>query len=356
LRDARLSGANLARVDLRGATLARALLGRANLHQADLRQANLQKAILGEADLQGANLQRANLRGAYLAGANLRGADLFASNLRDAMLLAADLREAQLSSADLRRAVATHANLARARLMGTDLRDANLSGGHLEAATLIDVLLQGARLMGSEFAAVVFEPDLVRLPPAANFALIRNLSRMTFQTSPHGLVTLREIFKQAGRRQQERALTFAINRALGRQAHPAEGAVRFVFFELTCAYGMAPGRPLLILAGLICCGAVPYVLLLRRQGHGQRWTDGSTRRNVLPWWACLALAGLCLSGVATIRLGKRHTPFDLWLLRVAPDAVASLPQWLHGLAALQCFGSIYLCILWALITFGQPFA
>jgi uncharacterized protein YjbI with pentapeptide repeats len=355
LRGARLSGANLARVDLHGAILARALLGRANLQEADLRQANLQKAILGEANLQGANLQHANLSGAYLAEANLQRSNLLATNLRDAMLLRTDLREAQLGGADLRRVVAKHANLARTILAGTDLREANLSGVDLGAAALVAVRLDGARLIRTEFSAVVFEPDVVALPPAVNFAQARSLSRLTFQTSPHGLVKLREIFHQAGMRQEARALTFAINHALGRRAHPAERAIRFVFFELTCQYGMTPGRPLLILGVLMLCGALPYMFILRQCAHGQACPDG-TRRAGLRYWAAPALIALCFSLVAALRLGRYDTRFDHWLRRLMLYAAPSpLPRWVRSIATLQCFSSIYLVVLWALVTFGQPF-
>ena len=355
LHGVRLSGMNLAKVDLHGALLARALLGRANLREADLRQANLQQAILDEADLQDADLQHADLRGAYLAAASLQRANLYATNLQEAMLLGTNLRQAQLGRADLHRAVAKHADLTRARLVGADLREADLRGVNLAEAVLINVRLDGSSLMGTELAAAVFEPDCVTLPPAANFALARNLSRLTFQTSPYALVTLRERFKQAGIRQQERALTFAINHELGRQAAPIEWAVRFVFFELTCQYGMAPWRPLLILGLLICCGASPYAFALHRQTHSEAWM-GHTWRDVIRYWVALALISLSCSLIAVVHLGRRHRPPQRWLCWLLPSTTASaLPAWMSGIAVLQCFSSIYLVVLWVFVTFGQPF-
>jgi uncharacterized protein YjbI with pentapeptide repeats len=356
LQGVRLSGMNLARIDLHGARLTRALLGRANLREANLRQANLQQAVLEEADLQDADLQQANLRGAYLAAANLQRANLYAINLQEAILLGAKLHQAQLGRADFQRAVVKHADLTRARLVGTDLRDADLRGVNLAEATLIDVRLDGSRLMDTELAAVVFEPDYVTLPPAANFALARNLSRLTFQTSSYALVTLRALFKQAGMHQQERALTFAINHELGRQAQPVERAVRFVFFELTCQYGMAPWRPLLILGLLICCGATPYALALHQRGHSMVCMS-RTWGNVVRYWTTLALIGLCCSFLAAMFLGRSHRQrehWQCWLLRYT--TASALPAWMSGLAILQCFSSLYLMILWVLVTLGQPFA
>jgi uncharacterized protein YjbI with pentapeptide repeats len=356
LQGVRLSGMNLAKVDLHGARLARALLGRANLREADLRQADLQQAILDEADLQDADLQHADLRGAYLAAASLQRANLYATNLREAMLLGTNLRQAQLGSADLHRAVAKHADLTSARLVGTDLREADLRGVNLAQAVLVNVRLDGSSLMGTELAAVVFEPDYVTVPPAANFALARNMSRLTFQTSPYALVTLRQRFQQAGMRQQERALTFAINHELGRQAQPIERAIRFVFFELTCQYGMAPWRPLLILGLLVCCGASPYMLTLRQRAHSATWM-GPTRRDVIRYWVTLALIGLSCSLIAMVHLGRRNRQRQRWQCWLLPyTAAAALPAWMNSMAVLQCFSSIYLVVLWVLVTFGQPFA
>jgi hypothetical protein len=347
---------NLARIDLHGARLTRALLGRANLREADLRQANLRQAILEEADLQDADLQYANLRGAYLAAANLQRANLYATNLREAMLLGAKLRQAQLGRADFRRAVLKHADLTRARLVGADLREADLRGVNLAEAALVNVRLDGSSLVGTELAAVVFEPDYVTLLPAAHFALARNLSRLTFQTSSYALVTLRALFKQAGMRQQERALTFAINHELGRQAQPVERAMRFVFFELTCQYGMAPWRPLLILGLLICCGASPYAFALHRRTHSAACM-GRTWGDVIRYWAVLALIGLCCSLITAMSLGRVHRQREHRRHWLPPYTTASaLPAWMSGLAVLQCFSSIYLMVLWVLVTLGQPFA
>jgi uncharacterized protein YjbI with pentapeptide repeats len=356
LQGIRLSDMNLARVDLHGALLTRALLGRANLREADLRQANLRQAILEEADLQDADLQYANLRGAYLAAANLQRANLYATNLREAMLLGAKLRQAQLGRADFRRAVLKHADLTRARLVGADLREADLRGVNLAEAALVNVRLDGSSLVGTELAAVVFEPDYVTLLPAAHFALARNLSRLRFQTSPYALVTLRALFTQAGMRQQEQALTFAINHELGRQAPPVERALRFVFFELTCQYGMAPGRPLVILGLLICCSASPYALALHRRAHCQA-CRGRTCGDVIRYWATLALIGLCCSLIAALHLGRGNCRGNCWRHWLLPyTTAAALPAWMSGLAVLQCFSSIYLMVLWVLVTFGQPFA
>jgi len=165
-----LSGADLARADLRGAyllgaDLRRAILSGANLSKANLTKANLSGAILSETDLRGANLSDADLRGANLSEANLRRADLSKANLRGADLVeanfwAANLRKADLSQGNLIQATLTRgnlsgANLARAKLGqanfdGADLTTANLSKANLAWASLQRAVLVGTDLTGAD--------------------------------------------------------------------------------------------------------------------------------------------------------------------------------------------------------------
>jgi hypothetical protein len=156
-------------------------------------------------------------------------------------------------------------------------------------------------------------------------------------------------------RPQERALTFAINHQLGRQAQPMERAVRFIFFELTCQYGMAPGRPLVLLVLLICCSASLHTLALHQWAPSQAW-PGCTWRDAVRHWAALALIGLSCSLIAALHLGRRNRQRERWRCWLLPYTTASLPAWMKGLAVLQCFSSIYLMVLWVLVTFGQLFA
>lgn len=106
LSSCRLTGADMAyldltdcimaRADLRGANLSGAYMVSANIHGADL-----SGAYLGIAVLDYAVLEDASFRGAYLGGASLWNANL--SN--------ADLSGADLSNANLRYAVLDHTNL-----------------------------------------------------------------------------------------------------------------------------------------------------------------------------------------------------------------------------------------------------
>lgn len=91
----------------------------------------LRRLVVEGGDLSGVDLRRARLGGASLAGAQLRGLDL---------------RHAVLAKADLRRADLCDARLDEADLSGADLRDADLRGASLLEADLSGADLRGADL------------------------------------------------------------------------------------------------------------------------------------------------------------------------------------------------------------------
>ena len=152
LREANLSGANLANAFLRQADLASANLNRANLSNtvlgdsdlsgADLSGANLSRADLDRTLLTGANLSRTNLSEANLTSAELTGTNLSLANLTGATLSDADLSGASLSGALLRGST----------LGGADFTAANLSGANLSGAYLSGACLGGANLRGADFS------------------------------------------------------------------------------------------------------------------------------------------------------------------------------------------------------------
>ena len=78
-------------------------------------------------NLSGADLARADLRGAYLLGADLRRAILSGANLARAKLGQANFDGADLTTANLSKANLAWASLQRAVLVGTDLTGADLT-------------------------------------------------------------------------------------------------------------------------------------------------------------------------------------------------------------------------------------
>lgn len=134
---ARLDGAHMSGVDLRGAKFDDAKLEAAELAYALIQGTDFSLARLDKADLTGgvqaqgasflvANLQGADLTGAQLVGANLSNADMIGALLGFARLDKADLRDAKLDGAVLYRASLRGADLVGASVVGADLREAKV--------------------------------------------------------------------------------------------------------------------------------------------------------------------------------------------------------------------------------------
>lgn len=363
LQEADLEAANLRGADLRGANLRRAVLFRANLQQASLQGAVLYDADLREAILWKANLQEADLQG-FLDGAQLQGADLRRANLQEVFLREAILYEADLRGADLQRAHLEGADLENANLERANLYTAHLQGADLRGANLREADLQQADLTG-----IVFEPRPRALPNVREIAEARNLSSLRFKDSPLALIELREAFKEAGFRRQEREVTFAIKRWERKlNAGQIESALKYVLFELTCQYGMSPIRLLLILVLLIPIFSVPYMVALRTQGQGGIWRVWATdrvrgvdegaqepvriySRRLRELWI-----SFYFSLLSAFHFGWRDINVGNWIARIQPrEYTLRATGWVRTISGIQSLISVYLLVLWVLTYFGRPF-
>jgi hypothetical protein len=137
-----------------------------------------------------ADLSLADLHGALLLDVDLSNADLSYTNLRDAQLLLGLLGSANLEHADLSGANLGYVYLGGADLLGTDLK--------------------GAVLSGADLKGTLFEPK--ELPALEWIAQARNLGLMTYSRNSGPLTELRKKFQDAGYREQERAITYVLNR------------------------------------------------------------------------------------------------------------------------------------------------
>lgn len=89
---------------------------------------------------------------------------------------------------------------------------------------------------------------------------------------------LRNLLRKAGLRRQVRKVNYALlkDRREKMQAKPrgfgdrANVAFNCVFFEITCRYGLLPGRPLQILGVAVFAFAAPYCLVLGRKERSWR--------------------------------------------------------------------------------------
>jgi hypothetical protein len=334
----------------------------------------------------------ANLCGAILHGAALPWTDLIGADLQETALHGADLQRANLLGVNLRRATLFGANLHKASLHSADLQGANLQEADLTEADLYD----------AEVAASIFEPR--SLPNVQRMAFARHLVDLRFATSPHALQALREAFKTAGLRPQERAVTYAIRHTQRCQAWPVfcppemalaapeiftkvYGAFQLLAFEWPCDYGMAPGRPLYLLVGLLLGGAALHLLALSARGRAGIWVLGSpergtrqaghvprahlTRANVFPrlqarsagrWWGalvrwgCMLLLAGAFSLLSAFYLGWRELNVGNWIIhRPRREYTLRATGWVRVVSGGQFLLSMYLLALWALTSFGRPF-
>src|SRR5271157_4823805 len=213
---------------------------------------------------------RADLRGAHLGGAHLIGADL------------------------------SHANLSGADLSGADLHEANLANADLSGAFLYHANLRGALLAGADLNGAIFEPK--NLPTLESIAQAHGLELMKYLNDPSPLTQLRKQFQDAGYREQERAITCALNR---HDADPSrlrlsveakfnslrgrdfgtrhimpfrsflEGTFKWIAFDLTCEYGLSYGRPLRIVGLLWLLFSIVYAVFIHGPGKSGIYLVGT---------------------------------------------------------------------------------
>ena len=300
------------------------------------------------------DLSAVDLREAYLRGAKLNGKDLSQADLRAADLNAANLSNANLSEADL----------SEADLIGADLSEANLSEADLKEADL-----SGANLNG-----VIFEVKAGSLPSITAISSAENISKMRYKESPHALVELREAFKKAGLLAQERRITFAIKsshrQALWRKGvwRKLESLFNLVFFELTCWYGMKPGRPLIVMVVLVCFLTIPYTLVLmwppKKDGIWQIWFRDRVHQHLgsdepvrlrLGFFRALK-SGFFFSILSAFSIGWREINVRNWIVRLQRQEYILRPTgWVRTVSGLQSLISVYLMALWVLTYFGRLF-
>ena len=405
MEGADLNGANLKGADLRGANLELAYLGGANLQGANLFEANLQ-ADLFDANLEGAVLDGANLEGAILLKANLNGASLFQANLQWASLSEANLREAYLYEADLQGADLREANLQGASLFGANLNFADLDGANLKGAnlaravltraSLVKSVLTDAALYSAQLSGALYQPATA--PSSGSLSGVIGLESVWFcPGEASGLVQLREALKEAGLRGLERQATntlesiqtdYALAQWNGAEIDGCpdlqrdrlaaiEGVFRLVFFEWPTAYGLAYGRPILILLGLIGVFTLVYLPALfivpkSLDGSGiyRVWPQGRIERKDITLVTAkddvverlksrnLSALGFAFyfSLISAFHLGWRDLNVGTWIARLQPGEYALRAKgWVRVVSGVQSLISVYPVAMWVLTYFGRPF-
>ena len=388
------------------------------------------------------DLSKAHLAGANLSKAVLTKANLSNAFLRDANLSNAFLAEVNLSSANLVRTNLSNANLGRA-----NLENANLINANLNEARLISTNLSNAQLWDANLSKAIFEIEPGSLPNLPSIARAKNLSTLTYQNSRHALIELRNAFKEAGLRDQEREITYAVNytdrlkwdktiyklteqsfkylelkeipneirnsllnikdqefkrtiyfiniiqNIIGDKltvkykslilksankkgnwwAWKIESIFNLIMFELTCKYGMSPGRPLLVLVFLIPIFSIPYIvsLIIQRDHEGGRsgiwivWASDRMRKDIgtnkpsllnINGFSKALLWGFYFSILSAFHIGWRELNVGNWLARIQPREFSLRASgWIRTISTIQSLISVYLLALCVLTYFGRLF-
>ena len=260
-------------------------------------------------------------------------------------------------------------------LYEADLRDADMTQADLRGANLKEAVLSNANLTEADLGGVIFEPKTGSLPDIAAVSTAHNLSKLWYKESPHALVELREAFKKAGLLTQERELTYAIKysrrEALWKQEGvwgKLESLFNLIFFELTCKYGMKPGRPLMIMLVLICILTIPYTIVLmwppQKDGIWQLWFSDRVRKHLgsddpvrlrLGFLKALK-SGFFFSVLSAFSIGWREINVRNWIVRLQrQEYIFRATGWVRTLSGLQSLISVYLLALWVLTYFGRLF-
>jgi len=388
LKGANFTGANLSGTDLSGVDLSEVIFSAADLSKAYLQSANLKGN-----DLRGVDLRGANLADADLSGADLRGACLYMTKLNYCILKAADLRDTKLyqtdmRGADLRRANMNGLTLAGALLQNADLRWSNLvytdlgeadlryaelTGADLKHANLTRADLRGAPLLGADLTNAVL--DNTRFLGAEGLPELQVSKVFSKQDS--------ERFSGYQRKLMEWS-TLAGSESWYRRT---VSWLRLIFFDLTCRYGMNPGRSLIILICLVPYFAFFYLIALssksNKTGFWLIWSNGYddlngrkrrirlTRKSppkalpeglqakaklqILYWCRLIRLSFVfsILSAVSIIpgNAGRLSRFASLGTHHYTITATG----WARKLAGIQCLISAYLLGLWLATIFGNPF-
>jgi Pentapeptide repeats (8 copies) len=289
-----------------------------------------------------------------------------------------------------------------------------LTGAVLQEVNLTGANLREADLFLADLRTAIYEPIPESLPYRwMQLGPNNYLAEMVFKESPAALITLREAFKRTGMRTQERELTHAIERSRRLQAwnpswidrrlqewHPpedpeeddedtrpwlerlagkSESLFRYVLFELPSGYGMAPGRALRGLLGLIPIFALPYWIAVRKansrsgiwmivpadriaSGRGQekvvlmRPHTAKTWRERLSAEYRMFRTSLYFSLLCAFHLGWRELNVGAWIARVQPrEYTLRATGWVRTVSGIQSLISVYLLALWVLTYFGRPF-
>lgn len=383
-----LSGASLPSVNLDGLVLRGVNLTQARVTRAALRQVHFQSALIAKADFSYADARDSLFENTDAAEASFEGADLsgsmfYCSNVRNAKFI-----EAFAQHLSFQFSVAAMARFASANLREGEFLETDVEGATFHSADLFHVKW-----------GALGKPSLGWLVRSKNLEQLQ--SDWAVES---GMVELRKWLMEAGLRDGERKVTYALNRSrdenVWREGSDGDGPTlwgrvevvfRKICFDWPCSYGLEPGRPLKWMALLCLLSAIPYAAaMLTRTRVAKKTADESSAKSSKPQsgiWAVplekrvtsdarepvrlhvklvrgrrirgvveLARLALFFSVISAFSTGYRDLDVGRWIERVNPEeSTLQGTGWVRVLSGVQSLLSFYLLALWLLTYFGRPF-
>lgn len=387
--NADLSNSNLEKVFLRWSDLHKAKLFRARLIDAHLQNAQLKDADLRQTQGSNSDFNGADLTNANFIGSSLKNTYFGSTSASKANFSWCNLQQSSFEDANLQQTNFSHAKIINASLYGTDLSNSKFIEADLSNTNMVNTLMASTNFFGANMYKVHFQPrlkhkpDLVMLATAKNFRSIRFHHRLGIPA----LTELRTAYIKIGLRQMERKITAMLKIKSMQRAWEqggfgvVESSFNYLFFYLTCDYGAAPGRPLLIFLIAIFLFALPYYLSLRlpsfhngikvcwQPEHYQQHVTLAKRETYLQhilhyrpsrYWLHeeyrVIRIALFFSLLSAFQIGWRELNIGNWISRLQRREYALRAfGWIRVLAGAQSLISVYLVVLWALTYFGRPF-
>lgn len=225
---------------------------------------------LSGADLRCANLSGVNLSGTVVDGVNMWGSYLSHAKLKKTTFINSNLQGVTFDQTEMEGAVFSGV------INGLNVSEASFNSANLAGAILMDINLTNAQFSEADLLNVHFEPKA--LPLVRPIASAKHLETMHHSRNPDALTQLRAEFKNAGFREQERKITYALKQreteffyescaiSLSGISSCIYGVLNTALFDWTVHYGMSPGRMFVAVGSLLMVFALVYYLFAHLPG------------------------------------------------------------------------------------------
>jgi hypothetical protein len=246
----------------------------------------------------------------------------------------------------------------------------------------MDADLSGADMAFAELSGAKFEPLAGKLPLLDNLALADGLSELRYAQFPRALVSLRMQFRDAGYREQERQITYALKHSetviklekdddkssFDHGLAVVDASFNYLLFGLTTKWGLQPWRALVAVFVFIVLFAPAYWWALRNpvaDGIWRVWDEFRQRQDLgksdaerpiqLHGMKAWRLA-LFFSLGSAFNIGWRELNIGNWISRLQRyEFTYTATGLIRTVCGVQSLLSVYLFAMWALTYFGRPF-